>query len=79
MAIDPATEKERALFLQDLFRPQDTGTTRSMSIKVYTPAEETLRALQVITLTPHIHKYLKEHDPQALKQCLEAVRKATEE
>jgi phosphoglycerate dehydrogenase-like enzyme len=36
-------------------------------------------ALQVIILTPHIRKYLEEHDPQALRQAEEATKRETEE
>lgn len=35
-----------------------------------------MNALRVMTLTPHIAKYLKAHDPMALKQAQEAIRMA---
>jgi hypothetical protein len=31
-------------------------------------------ALQVLILTPHIHTHLKQHDPKALEQAIEALR-----
>jgi DNA-binding MarR family transcriptional regulator len=31
-------------------------------------------ALQVLVVTPHIHKYLTEHDPKALLQAIMALR-----
>jgi hypothetical protein len=39
-------------------------------------APEMYDALKVLTLTPHILKHLLKHDPQALAQAQDAIRKA---
>jgi hypothetical protein len=41
-------------------------------------AADVLQALAVIVLTPHIHAYLKTHDPMALQQAEKAITSACE-